>query len=196
MSTIKESATYFSSVTLNAVNVLLWKKIFTLSLLKIIAASRWSTLFRVQPKRFELSLSVNILIALREIFPKKLPVACIFTYTIMAYLKKLNGTKSLNPKQCLTELSHRFITQVSHFLPKMSSPLMLLCCTHQVSVFPPSLQMLWQALRMGYNPTQQPKVYSLSVQKKNPLINLHLQLSKVSFLSHQIAVFMWSTYTR
>ena len=174
MNTIKESATYFSSVTLNAVNVLLWKKIFTLSLLKIIAASRWSTLFRVQPKRFELSLSVNILIALREIFPKKLPVACIFTYTIMAYLKKLNGTKSLNPKQCL----------------------MLLCCTHQVSVFPPSLQMLWQALRMGYNPTQQPKVYSLSVQKENPLINLHLQLSKVSFLPHQIAVFMWSTYTR
>ena len=33
--------------------------------------------------------------------------ACIFSYTVMAYLKKLIGIKSLNTKQCLAGLSPR-----------------------------------------------------------------------------------------
>ena len=39
------------------------------------------------------------LITFRQILSKILPVASIFSYTILTYLKKLDGTKSLNTKQ-------------------------------------------------------------------------------------------------
>ena len=38
------------------------------------------------------------LVAFRQTFPKKIPAACIFSYTVMAYLKKLVPTKFLNTK--------------------------------------------------------------------------------------------------
>ena len=65
-------------------------------------------------------------------------------------------TKSLNTKQCPTGLSPRIICQVSPFLPKMSQN----CCTHQVWTVPLSSEPLWLTLRMGKNPTQQPKICS------------------------------------
>ena len=101
----------------------------------------------------------------------------------MTYLKKLDGTKSLNTKKCPAGLSPRIISQVSPLLPKMSPPLMLLCCTHQVWTVPSSPESLWEILGMAENPTQQPKIYSFSPpEKKSPLIDLHLPLSKASFL--------------
>ena len=45
------------------------------------------------------------LIAFRLVLPKILLEACIFSYTIMTYLKKLVGTKSLNTSQRPTGLS-------------------------------------------------------------------------------------------
>ena len=38
------------------------------------------------------------LIAFRQILPKTFPVPCMFSYTIMTYLKNLDGTKPLNTK--------------------------------------------------------------------------------------------------
>ena len=63
-------------------------------------------------------------------------VACVFSYTIFIYLKKLDGIMSLNTKQFSAGLSPRIIPQVSPFLPKMSPSLMLLCCTHHVWTVP------------------------------------------------------------
>ena len=71
------------------------------------------------------------LITFRKIFPKILSVACIFSYTMKIYWKKLVQTKSFNTKQCPAGLSPRIKLQISLFLPKISSPLMLLCCTYQ-----------------------------------------------------------------
>ena len=78
------------------------------------------------------------LIAFRQILPNILPTACIFSYTIMTCLKKLSGTKSFNTKQCHAGLFPRIMPQVSFFLPKISSPLMLLCCINQVWTLSPS----------------------------------------------------------
>ena len=58
------------------------------------------------------------LIDFRQILPEILPVMCIFSYTIMTYLKNLEGTKSLNTKQFPAGLSPRIMHQVSPFLPK------------------------------------------------------------------------------
>ena len=49
------------------------------------------------------------LIAFRQILSKLLPEACIFSNTIMTYLKKFVGTKSLNTKHYPTGLSSRII---------------------------------------------------------------------------------------
>ena len=123
------------------------------------------------------------LIALREILLKLLFGACIFSYTIMTYLKKLDGTKTLNAKQCPLGSSPRIIPQVSPFLPKMSPPLMLFCCTHEVWTVTPFLcETLWETLGMGENPTQQSNIYSFLPPEKCPLIDLHLPLSRLSFL--------------
>ena len=94
-------------------------------------------------------------------------------------------TKSLNTKQCPAGLSPRIIRQASSFLPKMSRN----CCTHQVWTVPYSPEPLWETLGMGKNPSQQPKIYSFSPSGKPTFIGLNLSLSKVSFLSHQTAIF-------
>ena len=107
------------------------------------------------------------LIAFRQIVSKILPKACIFSNAIMAFLKKLLGTKSLNTKQCPTGLSPKIISHYPH-------------------------KHLWETLAMGTNPTQQPKIYSFPPPGKSPLINLHL-LSKMSFVPlspHQIVFFI------
>ena len=49
------------------------------------------------------------LIAFRQILPKILPAVCIFSHTVMIYVKKYNGTKSLNTKQYPAGLSPRII---------------------------------------------------------------------------------------
>ena len=51
-----------------------------------------------------------------------LPVARIFSFTIMTYLKKLTGIKSLDSKQCPAGFSRRIIPSppVSSLLPKDS----------------------------------------------------------------------------
>ena len=44
-----------------------------------------------------------------QILPKNLPVAHIFSFTIMTYLKKLIRIKFINTKQCLAGFSLRII---------------------------------------------------------------------------------------
>ena len=82
------------------------------------------------------------LIAFRQIVSKILHVASIFSYTIMTYLKKLDGIKSLNTKQCPSGLSPRIIPKMSPFLPKIFLPLMLFCCSCQVWTVSPSPESL------------------------------------------------------
>ena len=82
------------------------------------------------------------LIAFRQILSKILHVASIFSYTIMTYLKKLAGIKSLNTKQCPSGLSPRIIPKISPFLPKIFLPLRLFCCSCQVWTVSPSPESL------------------------------------------------------
>ena len=82
------------------------------------------------------------LIAFRQIVSKILHVASIFSYTIMTYLKKLDGIKSLNTKQCPSGLSPRIIPKISPFLPKIFLPLRLFCCSCQVWTVSPSPESL------------------------------------------------------
>ena len=84
------------------------------------------------------------LTALRQILSKVLPEACIFSNTIVTYLKKFIGTKSLDTKQCPAGLSLRIIP---HYPPKH----------------------LWETLGMGKNHTQEPKMYSFPPPEKNPI---------------------------
>ena len=65
------------------------------------------------------------LIVFRQFLPNILPVACIFSYTIMTYLKKLDGNKTLNTKQCPAGLSPRIIPHTTPFLLKWP---LLSCC--------------------------------------------------------------------
>ena len=108
------------------------------------------------------------LIAFIQILPKILPAACMFSYTIMTYLEKLDGTKSLNTKQCPAWLCSRIIYHVSPFVPKMFPPLMLLYYTHQVWTVPPSPEPLWKTQGMGKNSTQQPKIYPFPKPERSP----------------------------
>ena len=66
----------------------------------------------------------------------------------------LVGTKPLHTKQCLAELSLRIIPYD-----------------------PPNR--LREALGIGENPTQEPKIYSLAPPKKSPLIDLLLSLFRL-----------------
>ena len=102
-------------------------------------------------------------------FTKKFACAVHFQLRNMTYFKKFAGTKSLNTKHCLAGLSLRII---SHYPPKH----------------------LWETLGIWENLTQQAKIYSSPPPEKSPLINLHLPVSKVSFLSHQIAIFIQLLY--
>ena len=109
------------------------------------------------------------LIAFRKILSKIFPEACIFSNTIMTCLITFVGTKSLNTKQCPEGLSLKIIP---HYLRKH----------------------LWETLGMGKNPTQQPKNLLISPTRKTHLINLLLPLSKMSFLPHQIVIFILLPY--
>ena len=55
-----------------------------------------------------------------QVFSKTLPVMHIFSFTIISYLEKFIGIKSLNKKQCQTGLSPIIIPSppISHLLPK------------------------------------------------------------------------------
>ena len=123
-----------------------------------------------------------------------MPAACLFSYTIMIYLKRLHRTNSLNTKQCPVGLSTRIIPQVSPFLPKC--PLLWWCFVVPVrcglSPFP--LNLYWKPWRWGEIITQQPKIYYFPPPEKSLLVDLHLLLSKVSILPHQISIFMQSHY--
>ena len=111
-------------------------------------------------------LEKKILIAFRQILSKILLEACIFSNTIMAYLKKkLIGTKFLSTKQYPAGLSPKIIP---HCLLKHS----------------------WETLEMGENPTQQRKIYSFIPPEKSPYWNLLPPLSKVSFHPHEIVIFI------
>ena len=83
------------------------------------------------------------LIGFRQILSNFLPEACIFSNTILTYLKKLVGTKSVNSKQCPAGLSRRIIP---HYPPKH----------------------LWKTLGMKKNPTNSPK-FTYFPHQKNPL---------------------------
>ena len=66
-----------------------------------------------------------------------------FSYTMMNYLKKLVGTKSINTKQCAARLSPRIIP-------------------HCDTIF------LLETLGMGKNPSQQTNIYSFPSPQKFP----------------------------
>ena len=122
LNTIKDFASSFPSLTLHAVNLLLWRKIISLTLFKFITIIRPSTLLRVlymgdedlqlrEGLRRALILPIKnlnpllffhasphpsldpSLIAIRYILQKILPVVHIFRFIIMTYLKKVIGIK-------------------------------------------------------------------------------------------------------
>ena len=71
--------------------------------------------------------------------------------------------------------------------------------TYSKSLYPPSDQkcplpspeLLWETLGMGVGVMEEQRnIYSFLPPEKSLLINLHPPLSKVSFLPHQIAMFM------
>ena len=84
------------------------------------------------------------LIAFRQILSKILPEACIFSNTIMSYLKKLVGTKSFNLKQCPAGLFSWIIPHYRH-------------------------KHIWETLAMGKNTTQQLKFTHFSTTRKKTL---------------------------
>ena len=63
----------------------------------------------------------KISITFKEMLSTNYHVACVFSYTINIYLKKLVETISFNTKHCLVRLSPRIIPPISPtFLPEMS----------------------------------------------------------------------------
>ena len=111
------------------------------------------------------------LIAFRQIFSKILLDAYIFSNTIKTYLKKLIGTKSINTKQYQSGLSPRII---SHYPPPPTS--------------------LFQTFmgNPGDGEESHPTVKYLLISPTRKIlsINLLLPLSKISFLPHQIEIFI------
>ena len=83
------------------------------------------------------------LMALRQVLPKVLSAACFFSYTIMTYLKKLDGTMSLDIIQCLAGIFSSVIPKVSPFLEKIFPPLMSLYWTQAVWTVPLSPEAIW-----------------------------------------------------
>ena len=170
LNTIKDFATSFPFLTLNAVNLLLWKKILShsfqnhysnqtkhsptgvlhggggqdLQLREVLRRSLHTHVQNYEPQssvgydphqKVESSLfpscltpSLSLiadrilqkisLIALRQMLPKLLPVAAIFSFIITSYLQKFIEIKYLNTKQCPAELSPWIIPLVSPHLNK------------------------------------------------------------------------------
>ena len=101
------------------------------------------------------------LIAFRQI----LSATCIFRYTIMTYLKKLDGTKLSVQQDYLPELYPR------HPHSYQKCPLLWCCLIAPTSrgcwLSTLSLEPLWETLRMEQNATQLPKIYSF-LQPESP----------------------------
>ena len=100
------------------------------------------------------------LIALRQVSPKVLLVACFFSYTIMIYLRKLDGTMSVDTKQC------------------------------PGGIYPRYLPFFWNYMRNsedGRKSYLTAKNLIISFTRKSLLLDSHLLLTKVSLLPHQIA---------
>ena len=68
---------------------------------------------------------------------------------------------------------------------------MLLCLPHQVWTLTQSPEPFWETLGMGRIPPNSQKFTDFPNQKNSLLINLHSLLSKLLFLPHQIATFMY-----
>ena len=87
-------------------------------------------------------------VALREILSKVMPGACIFSNTIMTYMKRLVGTKSLTAKQCsadyLPQLDLIILLNIygktweCRRIPPKSQKF-----THFLHQTPPSLILIW-----------------------------------------------------
>ena len=101
----------------------------------------------------------------------------IFSRTIMNYLKKLVGTKSLNIKQCPAGFSSKIISLYSPSHQKFPLPLMLLFCSYQAPTVPPSLETLCRTLRMGRESHQ---------TAKNLLISPTREISLTKFTSSPV----------
>ena len=229
MNTIKIFVTSFPSLTLHAVNLLLWKKIPSLTPFKIITVKGPGTLTRVflmgrsgcptmggnwvgdfpaRPKiwtfpfcwispplksqvlcpssddRPHIEKKISLI---KQIVTKNLPVVCIFSYTILTYLKKLEPSPLMQnslQQDYLPEKYRRYLLSYQKF-PSFDVVLL-----HPPYVdFPPFPEPLWETLGMDENPTQQPKIFSF-LTAESPSIDLHLLLSKVSFVPYQIVIFM------
>ena len=89
----------------------------------------------------------------------------IFSNTNLTNLKELIGNKSFNTKQCPEGVSPRLI----------------------------SLDLYGESWGSGRIPANS-QMFTHFPTKKSSLINLHLPLSIVSFLCHQIAIFIKSSY--
>ena len=68
-----------------------------------------------------LGKKVSLIVFKTQVSPKNLSVTRILSFTIITYLKKLIGIKSLNAKQCPAGLSPRVIPSTS-VSPKVYSP--------------------------------------------------------------------------
>ena len=123
------------------------------------------------------------LIALRQVLPKVLLVAWFFSYTIMTYLKKLDGTMSLDTKQCPAGIYPRYLLFYKN-VPSFDVALL-----NPTGVDCPSF--FWNYMR---NPGNGRKSYPtaknliISPTRKSLLLHSYFLLSKVSLLPHEIAI--------
>ena len=166
----------------DAVNLLLWKKILTDSF-----QNHYSKQTRHHPQQFlynEIRIShygrgspckpksLNFplyLIAFRQILPKFLPpVTCIFSYTIITYFKS-SKTKSLSTKQCSAVLSPRIIPLYPPF--DQNCPLHWCCfvAPTRFGLFPFSHDSFWKTLRMEGEPHSTAKYLLIFPTRKIPL---------------------------
>ena len=92
------------------------------------------------------------LIPFTQIISTNYDVACVFSFTIKIYLKKLVGTKSFNTKQCLVRWSPTIIPTISlTFFPKMS-PSFNIDFLFPCRLSPPSSQDFYEILH-SINPS-------------------------------------------
>ena len=104
------------------------------------------------------------------------------------YTQMCNYREALLLKPISNQLIHGYmgIKKCSKIFPL----LILLSCLHQLRTVPRSPEPLSETLERGQNPTQQPKTYSFPPLENLPLSKQYPSLPKVSFLPHQILIFM------
>ena len=117
------------------------------------------------------------LIVFRQILPNILPVVHIFSFIIMAYLKKFIGIKFLSTKQCPAELSPWIIPPLFPILPKMF-PLLLSCLLSPPCMdCPTPSHKLWKnPRRCGENPAQQQRKCLFPTPEEFPSPNRNFYL--------------------